>query len=92
VSTSRGLIEILYERDWGTEENRKSYVKMPGKPAQILINSPVWVDNVPSLPSHTAGTYNHFILNLGSPNFFSLRATPTPPLSSKGQAHHTNIL
>jgi hypothetical protein len=29
-------------------------------------------------------------LDLGSPNFFSLRATLTPPLSPKG--HHTNIL
>jgi hypothetical protein len=31
-------------------------------------------------------------LDLESPNFFSLRATLTPPLSPKGQAHHTNIL
>jgi hypothetical protein len=34
-----------------------------GKPARIPTNSPVRVDNVPTVPSHTAGTYHLCLLS-----------------------------
>jgi hypothetical protein len=37
--------------------------RIPGKPARILTNSPVRVDNVPTVPSHTAETYHLCLLS-----------------------------
>jgi hypothetical protein len=37
--------------------------QIPGKPVRIQTNSPVRVDNVPTVPSHTAGTYHLCLLS-----------------------------
>jgi hypothetical protein len=64
VSTSRGLMQVLYQRL--TEEMMKTMIDISqilSKPARILTNSPVQVDNVPTVLSHKTGTYHLWLLS-----------------------------
>jgi hypothetical protein len=55
---------VLYQRlTKGVKKTTIDISQIPGKPAEILTNSPVRVDNVPAMSSHTAGTYHLCLLS-----------------------------